>query len=156
MARDPVGAAPAMRLPTRPTLAVTLALGAAAPALAGDLSVFITNVAPLAGASQLRAAIYDSEEAFEKNGAPVAALVLRNARDGAHLAVGPLPPGKYAVRVFQDLNDNGKVDTNLLGVPTEPFGFSNDAIGTLGPPSFGAAAVVVGDAGASLKINLRR
>lgn len=146
-----------MRPPFRLAAGLCLfSLALAGPAAAGDLSLFISNIAPLAGASQLRAAIYDSEESFEKNGPPVAALVLRNVGEGAHLAVGPLPPGKYAIRVFQDLNDNGKVDTNLLGVPTEPFGFSNDAIGTLGPPSFGAAAVTLGDTGASVKINLRR
>jgi uncharacterized protein (DUF2141 family) len=38
-----------------------------------------------------------------------------------------LPRGSYAVSVFQDLNENGELDVNLLGIPKEPYGFSNNA-----------------------------
>ena len=41
--------------------------------------------------------------------------------------------------VIHDANMNGKLDTNLLGIPTEGYGFSNDARGLLGAPSFSAA-----------------
>jgi uncharacterized protein (DUF2141 family) len=41
-----------------------------------------------------------------------------------------------AVSVFQDRNSNGKLDTNFIGMPNEPVGVSNNAKGTLGPPSF--------------------
>jgi uncharacterized protein (DUF2141 family) len=37
-----------------------------------------------------------------------------------------LPLGQYAVSVFQDRNGNGRLDTNILGIPTERYGFSND------------------------------
>jgi uncharacterized protein (DUF2141 family) len=47
-----------------------------------------------------------------------------------------LKPGKYAVRYFHDENLNGKMDTNLLGKPTEGYGFSNNVIGKFGPPPF--------------------
>ena len=47
-----------------------------------------------------------------------------------------LKPGKYAVRYFQDENLNGKLDTNFVGIPTEGYGFSNNATGKFGPPSF--------------------
>lgn len=36
-----------------------------------------------------------------------------------------LPAGDYAVQLFHDENDNGKVEMNLAGIPTEGFGFSN-------------------------------
>jgi uncharacterized protein (DUF2141 family) len=45
-------------------------------------------------------------------------------------------PGVYAVAVFHDENDNGKLDTGFLGIPSEPTGASNDARGSMGPPSF--------------------
>jgi len=45
-------------------------------------------------------------------------------------------PGSYAVAVFHDENDNGKLDTGFLGIPTEPTGASNDARGSMGPPKF--------------------
>lgn len=45
-----------------------------------------------------------------------------------------LPEGRYAVRVYQDLNDNKKMDFSGQ-MPTEPFGFSNVAM-LMGPPNF--------------------
>lgn len=47
-----------------------------------------------------------------------------------------LKPGKYAVRYYHDENQNGKMETNLVGKPTEGYGFSNNVIGKFGPPAF--------------------
>jgi uncharacterized protein (DUF2141 family) len=47
-----------------------------------------------------------------------------------------LNPGKYAIRYYHDANLNGKMETNLVGKPTENFGFSNNVIGKFGPPPF--------------------
>jgi uncharacterized protein (DUF2141 family) len=47
-----------------------------------------------------------------------------------------LPAGKYAIRYFQDENLNGELDKNKLGIPTEGYGFSNDAYGMFGPKPF--------------------
>ena len=43
-------------------------------------------------------------------------------------------PGQYAIRFFHDENSNGKMDTGTFGIPTEGYGFSNDARGFMGPP----------------------
>jgi uncharacterized protein (DUF2141 family) len=51
-----------------------------------------------------------------------------------------IPPGTYALAVVHDENMNGKLDTNWLGIPTEGYGFSNDAKALLGAPSFDAAS----------------
>lgn len=50
-----------------------------------------------------------------------------------------IPYGEYAVKVFHDENDNGDLDTNFLGIPSEDYGFSNNASGTFGPPGWPAA-----------------
>jgi uncharacterized protein (DUF2141 family) len=47
-----------------------------------------------------------------------------------------LNPGRYAVRYYHDENMNGKMETNLVGKPTEGYGFSNNVIGRFGPPPF--------------------
>jgi uncharacterized protein (DUF2141 family) len=47
-----------------------------------------------------------------------------------------LKPGKYAVRYYHDENLNGKMETNLMGKPTEGYGFSNNVTGSFGPPPF--------------------
>lgn len=47
-----------------------------------------------------------------------------------------LPFGKYAARVFHDENSNNELDTNLFGIPSEGYGFSNNAKAMFGPPPF--------------------
>lgn len=47
-----------------------------------------------------------------------------------------LSAGKYAVRYYHDENQNGKMESNLVGKPTEGYGFSNNVIGKFGPPPF--------------------
>ncbi|MEY4604102.1 MAG: hypothetical protein RIT43_1394 [Bacteroidota bacterium] len=49
--------------------------------------------------------------------------------------------GTYAVAVFHDRNNNGKLDKNMLGIPVERYGFSNNARETFSAPSFGSASV---------------
>jgi uncharacterized protein (DUF2141 family) len=54
-----------------------------------------------------------------------------------------LKAGEYAVSVIHDENDNGELDTNAIGMPTEGFAFGNNAMGMFGPPSFDKAKVSV-------------
>lgn len=53
-----------------------------------------------------------------------------------------IPAGDYAVTLYQDENDSGKIDKNVIGIPTEPYGFSNNG-GSFGPPSFKDSVVSV-------------
>jgi uncharacterized protein (DUF2141 family) len=43
---------------------------------------------------------------------------------------------QYAIRYFHDENTNDELDTNILGIPKEGYGFSNDAYGKFGPKDF--------------------
>jgi uncharacterized protein (DUF2141 family) len=52
------------------------------------------------------------------------------------IVINDLKPGKYAFRYFHDENNNATMDKSMLGIPKEGFGFSNNAKGTFGPPSF--------------------
>lgn len=65
-----------------------------------------------------------------------------------------IPPGTYAIAVAHDENMNGKLDTNALGIPTEGYGFSNDAVGWLGAPPFSAASFSYVGGDLSLTIRL--
>jgi uncharacterized protein (DUF2141 family) len=51
---------------------------------------------------------------------------------------GDIPPGTYALAVYQDINNNKKLDVNMFGYPTEPFGFSNNIRPKFKAPSFEA------------------
>ena len=47
-----------------------------------------------------------------------------------------LPAGDYAISILHDANNDGKMNTNFMGIPKEGYGFSNNVMGTMGPPSF--------------------
>ncbi|HET7544033.1 MAG TPA: DUF2141 domain-containing protein [Polyangiaceae bacterium] len=53
-----------------------------------------------------------------------------------------IPAGTYGLSAFHDKNDNGKLDTNFVGMPTEDYCASNNARGFMGPPSFADAKFV--------------
>ena len=56
--------------------------------------------------------------------------------------------------MFHDENDNGRLDENAWGVPTEGYGFSNNARGLLGAPSFDSAQVTLDGNDRSIAISL--
>ena len=47
-----------------------------------------------------------------------------------------MPLGSYAISTYHDENDNDKLDKNIVGIPKEAYGFSNDATGFMGPPKW--------------------
>ncbi len=65
-----------------------------------------------------------------------------------------LSPGRYAFHVFHDVDNNGKMKSNFIGIPKEPTAVSNDAKGRFGPPKFKDAAVTIGDEAVTVPMNL--
>jgi|JI6StandDraft_1071083.scaffolds.fasta_scaffold00225_6 uncharacterized protein (DUF2141 family) len=97
-------------------------------------------------------AVYNSEETFMKK--RLASKKVKVSDNEVALTFEDVGPGDYAITTFHDENDNNKLDTNFLGIPNEPYGFSNDARGSFGPPSFEKAKVKV-DGNKKLVINLK-
>ena len=129
-----------------PWLAGLILAGAAAAAPAPAQSpcpgihVKILDIRNSAGS--VACALFESPEGF-----PVAFLrsatnvmVIKVRHSQARCDFEDIPPGTYALAVIHDENMNGELDTNLLGVPKEGYGFSNDARAWLGAPSFEAAS----------------
>ena len=67
-------------------------------------------------------------------------MIIKIRKSQARCDFMDIPPGTYAMVVIHDENMNGKLDTNVLGIPAEGYGFSNDAKKWLGTPSFTAAS----------------
>lgn len=116
-----------------------LGLALAGAAHAFELRVEVLNVK--AGQGQVNGGLYADPTQWMK--APLQGVRQPAAVAGAStvLVYRDLPAGSYALSLFQDLNDNGRLDRNPIGMPTEPYGFSRDAMGTMGPPSFADAAL---------------
>lgn len=117
-----------------------LLLAAAAGASAATVEVHVTAVA--GGKGKINVAVCDREH-FLKQCAYTATMP---AKDGENvIAVPGVPKGTWAVLVYQDENANGELDRNFIGIPKENYGFSRNAAGKFGPPSFDEAAIEVGD-----------
>jgi uncharacterized protein (DUF2141 family) len=61
---------------------------------------------------------------------------LNTIKDNKSDFIFDVPAGKYALRYYHDENMNGEMETNIVGKPTEGYGFSNDVTGKFGPPPF--------------------
>jgi uncharacterized protein (DUF2141 family) len=69
------------------------------------------------------------------------------------IAFGDLPAGNYAIKCYQDVNNNGKIDLSGMGIPEEPFGSSGKST-FFGPPSYSDAMFLL-DSNKTLKIHLK-
>jgi uncharacterized protein (DUF2141 family) len=133
-----------------------LALAIAAPlapqfAYSADLVIHVDNVKSATG--QVLVALYDNTDAFLKR--PVRVAKTPATMAGTTLVFRDLAPGEYGFSIFHDANDNGRMDRNLLGIPTEPIAFSHDAQGRMGPPAFDAVKLAVPAAGLDTTVTLR-
>jgi uncharacterized protein (DUF2141 family) len=73
---------------------------------------------------------------------PVAYAEAEVGAESVVLTMHDLPDGTYAAGVYQDENDNGKLDSGFMGIPKEPYGFSGKSHGFFGPPHFEDASFV--------------
>ncbi len=55
----------------------------------------------------------------------------------------PIPAGDYSVAIYHDVNSDKELNKNLIGIPKEPYGFSNNVMGMFGPPSYDEAKISV-------------
>ena len=124
---------------------------AAAPVLASQLAVEVTGISDLRGT--LMVAVYDSPEAFDGEGKPVAAKRAEVSAGTVVVTFEALAPGEHAVKLYHDANGNGELDRNMLGLPTEGYGFSNNG-GRYGPPPFEEARFTV-DGATRISVRLR-
>lgn len=120
-------------------------------ASAGDLTIEVRDVKSADGT--LMVALFGSADSFLKqpiSGTGAPALAGNNI-----IVLKDLPAGEYAFAIYHDANGNGRMDKNLVGIPTEDYAFSNNALGKMGPPTFEAARFTVPAAGASVTVSLK-
>ena len=127
------------------TLSIALlAVFTASPVIATDIEVRIENLRSSEG--HVRVALHQrvAEVDFPDDAGIVSATFSRAVAGSMRLVFTDLAPGDYAVAAFHDVDQDGELARNVLGMPTEGIGFSNGARGSMGPPSFNDAAVTVG------------
>ncbi|MCB0547279.1 MAG: DUF2141 domain-containing protein [Phaeodactylibacter sp.] len=103
-----------------------------------DKSLLIVNIHNLeTGKGEVHIALYDSEVKFMVTEQRVAGLAIPvKSKEKLQVPLGAFPPGDYAIAVFHDLNGNGELDKNALGIPVEPYAFSNNPRAKWRAPTF--------------------
>lgn len=115
----------------------------------GTLILEIQGVQAAKG-GKLSAGIFDREN-FPKIGKAYRVEIKSVEGNSMRIIFMGIPPNEYGVAVYQDIDQNNDLKTNLIGLPREPIGFSNDAKINFGPPSFEDAKVII-KAGETLTI----
>ncbi|MBP1672752.1 MAG: hypothetical protein H6Q25_567 [Bacteroidetes bacterium] len=78
------------------------------------------------GSGTIVIAVFNNQQSFKNEKNPYLKQFIPIKQIGKLVIELLLPPGNYAIAVFQDLNKNSRLDFNFLGIPTEPYGFSNN------------------------------
>lgn len=118
------------------------------------LTLFFSGILQPQG--NLYVAVYNRESAFLDTRQVCAQRIVPITAASLSISLSDLPPGTYAISCFQDVNGNGKLDTNWAGIPQEPFGFSNNVRPQFGPPDWAAAKFEHPVSGSLLSIQLTR
>jgi uncharacterized protein (DUF2141 family) len=121
---------------------------------AAELTVTVSDIKSDVGA--LNVTLYNNPDDWlsDKVFATTQLRVSEAMSNGSITTRFQVEPGEYAVSVHHDDNDNGKMDTNFIGIPKEPLGLSNGAVPKYGPPKYKDAVFSVGEDGASMPIKL--
>jgi len=91
----------------------------------------------------VRLALVNSEETYKSKIPAEDRLVSGIENNTATFKIENLDYGEYAIKVFHDEDQDGELDKTFLGLPTEAYGFSNNARGTFGPPDYDEAKFVI-------------
>lgn len=121
----------------------------------GTLIVKVKDVLQAQGS--IRMAVYNNEKSFpsESQAFRGGALTLKPGIN-TQLNCDQLPFGSYAVAVYHDVNNNGKMDKNALGIPTEPYAFSNNVKVKWRAPKFREAVFEFRSAQQEITVELKR
>lgn len=131
-------------------LALLPLLGSAPPPEPVSLDIEVTGLRSSDG--NIQACVWHGPEHFlTKRCAEFGRLVVVPAGPTVSLKID-LQPGEYAVSLIHDANGNHKLDTNLLGLPTEGVGFSRNPVLAFSKPSYASTRFEAGSAVAPIKV----
>lgn len=136
----------------RTAIIAAAALLTAAPAFASDDASVTLTFDTGAQTGAVMVALYDASTYGGNQ--PLRAAQIDVAAGERSVTFDGLAAGEYGVRAFHDVNGDGRMNTNPFGIPTEPYAFSNNAVGNMGPASWDRAKFSV-DGAVSQTITIR-
>ncbi len=130
--------------------AAALAFGAAA----ADLEVRIEGLRSADGDVRIALHRQMQKADFPADKGVVGAIMRPAASGTVRVIFADVAPGAYAVAAFHDADGDGALNQNIVGMPIEGYGFSNGAVGFMGPPNFVDAAVIVDEGEAAPSVSV--
>jgi uncharacterized protein (DUF2141 family) len=129
-------------------------LGSANANLMSTLTIEIAGLGERRG--QLCFSLFSSRQGFPDNKKyAMKSECVKITNNPMRITFKNLPPKTYAVAVFLDQNEDSKLNRNVLGIPTEKFGFSSNPIIKSGPPKFSESAILVVGKNINIQIKLQ-
>jgi uncharacterized protein (DUF2141 family) len=111
------------------------------PIKTNRLTITVKNVNSTDGV--VSAALYNDEDEFPGGEMFLGEIKSLTSSGSIEIIFENVPEGDYAIALLHDANENEDLDMNDQGMPLEGFGFSNGAMGDMGPPDFDQAAFTV-------------
>jgi len=111
--------------------------------LSAHASDIVFEVSGIKGDGKLYVQLFKGEENYQQGNAHNATIVKAKAGT-TNVSFADVDQGEYALRFFHDQDGNGKMATNLFGMPTEGYGFSNNAKPNFGPVAYREIKFIVG------------
>lgn len=121
--------------------------------VSNQLQITVSNIKVAKG--NMMIAVYNVDQKFLGQEHVTAKVEQVTQTGEMTITIDDLPFGEYAISIYHDENANDILDTNFFKLPTEPYGFSNNARGTFGPPSFEEAKIIFNTDQQNIKISLK-
>lgn len=102
--------------------------------LKNSITVKISNIKEIKG--NMMVAVYKGEKGFRDPKFVHSYKIVPVKHSTSEVTFENISSGEYAIAVYQDLNKNNTLDLGWFGIPSEPYGFSNNPIILVGPPTF--------------------
>ncbi|MCH9029352.1 MAG: DUF2141 domain-containing protein [Bacteroidetes bacterium] len=118
----------------------------------GKLTVVITGLENDDG--EVLITVSNSREDYESDDPSFIWVNVKIENRKAEYTFEELPFGEYGIKLFHDENMDGELDSNFLGIPTEDYGFSNNARGTFGPADYDDAKFIFNQSELTMEISV--
>ncbi len=133
---------------------LSLLMATHTPQQNNELTLTVTNIPNQEGV--IRVLLFKGKDGFPDDQGKAFKSAIGNIDENKSVIVfKDLPPGKYALSLFHDSQNSGKLRTNAFGIPRDGYGFSNNVMGSFGPPDFEKASFEVSGPKNNVSIKLR-
>ncbi len=115
-----------------------------------SVTIIIENIKGNNGTIQI--AVFDKSESFPKVGGEYKLMQYKLSEGKTKFVIKDLPNGEYAIAIHHDENSDGKMNTNMIGIPKEGYAFSRNFKPKFSAPKFSDCAIKINT---DQKLNLK-